>query len=180
MRHTPKFSRAAAAALVSLAFAGTAQADPVVGPFGPGYIGVLDNSVAVLLNAHPGDVDGFLDIYAFTVSNIAGVFGASFSLQAFDPTFDPVNAAIIGVIALLDSDSNLLAIDNDGNDGFLLSAFLPAAGNYAFVVGGVGGTGAGLYAGILATSVVPEPGTYGLAALGVGLAAATARRRRKA
>lgn len=180
MPYMHAFTRAAAAALVSVAFAGTARAEPVVGPFAPGYIGVLDNSVALLLNAHPGDLDGFFDVYAFTVSNFGGVFGLTFSLQAFDPTFDPINAATIGVIALLDGDSNLLAIDNTADDGFLLSALLPAAGNYAFVVGGVGGVGAGAYAGLLATSVVPEPGSYGLAALGLGLAAATARRRRKA
>ena len=59
-----------------------------------------------------------------------------------------------------------------------LSAMLPAATGYRFVVSGnVTGTLGGSYGGVLAAAPVPEPETWAMLLAGLGLVGFSARRR---
>jgi hypothetical protein len=163
-----KLTHVLAAAAISFAVPAQAQ---VVGPFGPGNIGNLDNLTAVLLGQHRADFTGFVDSFIFNVSGPAGFGSGILPLLLIDPTLPASDAATIAAIALVDGMGTVLAFDADGTDGFALTSTLSAAGNYGFVVAGVGGAGAGIYAALASTRLldVPEPATYALTLLGLGL-----------
>ncbi len=181
-----RFFRRGLAALglaLGLSAAPVASALPIVGPFTPGYIGDLDNRAAILIGAHPDSLDVFYDVFAFSISGAAGLFGTTFDLQDLDPAFPPSDEATIQGIALLDAASNVLAVDTDGSDGFSVLTLLPGAGVYALLVSGIGGSGAGAYAGLLASErvgAVPVPGSAALVLPALLLLAPVLRRRRAA
>lgn len=164
--------------VAGLCTATVAQALPVVGPFTPGFIGPLDDRAAILVGAHAGDSSVFYDVFAFTVGGTAGLFGMTFNIQDVDASIAEADEATILGIALYDSVGTVLAADGDGSDGFSMTALLPAAGGYAMAIVGVGGAGAGLYAGLLASESigVAIPGTAVLA-LGALLLLGLGRRR---
>lgn len=166
-----------AACLCTLAAAGAAGAVTIGGPDAPGYIGLLDDQARILVNAHPNDQNPFFDVYAFTLTQPAGVFGYIFPLSVVDATLPPEVGATITGIALLDADSNIVAFDADGQDGFSLGYNTPGAGNFAFLVAGVGGPLNGVYVGLITASVIPEPASWALLLGGLGVVGAAARRR---
>jgi hypothetical protein len=149
----------------------------VVGPFTPGFIGEIDNRAAVLVGAHPGETEPFADAFVFTVGT-AGLFGATFDLQEIDGTIAAEDIATIFSIALYDGAGALLASDADGSDGFSFSVLLPSAGAYGMLVVGIGGSGAGLYAGLLVSEgvAIATPGSVSLAALSLVLMTRLRRR----
>jgi hypothetical protein len=163
---------------VSLGVPAAAWALPVVGPFTPGFIGEIDNRAAVLVGAHPGETEPFADAFVFTVGSTAGLFGATFDLQEIDGTIAAEDIATIFSIALYDGAGALLASDADGSDGFSFSVLLPSAGAYGMLVVGIGGSGAGLYAGLLVSEgvAIATPGSVSLAALSLVLMTRLRRR----
>lgn len=167
-------------AAVSLA-ASSAQAQVVVGPYGPGNLGYLDNLYAVLIGYHPQDFVGFADNYLFSVHGPSGLFSTIIPLSVVDATIPAADAATISAIVLYDGAGGVLGIDFDGSNGYTINALLPTAGTYDLVVVGLGGSGAGAYVSLTGTaSLVPEPASLVMALLGLPVLGWYARWRRLA
>jgi len=155
-------------AAVSLA-ASSAQAQ-VVGPYGPGNLGYLDNLFAILIGYHPQDFAGFADNYLFSVHGPSGLFSTIIPLSVVDATIPAADAATISAIVLFDGAGGVLGSDFDGSDGYTINALLPTAGTYDLVVVGLGGSGAGAYVSLTGTaSMVPEPDSLVMTLLGLSL-----------
>ena len=110
--------------------------------------------------------------YAFTSTATGGWDNFIF---LYSPSFNPSAALTNGVIA------------NDDSSGIGFSGFstgLTAGTNYVLVTTGFeGGVDFGAYTnsitGVGSVNVVPEPGTYGLMALGMAVIGVAVRRRRQ-
>lgn len=171
--------RLAAGALL-LGGVSTTLAQPLIGPFTPGHIGVLENQVALLNGIHPGSTEAFYDLFTFVVGGSGSFSALALNVADVDPSIPPSEHASLFVMALLDSTGTLLALDETPADGLVLGAALPSPGFYGVIVGGVGGGGLGLYAALIATEgVVPvdEPSTALLTGLGMLVLARVFRRR---
>jgi hypothetical protein len=129
-------------------------------------------SEAVLGSLTPGDVD------FYSVDLVAGhLFTAN--IFDFTPGDDTDNDS---VLALFDSDGDLIALDDDGGPGFLSVLFLivPETGTYTIGVTGfpdfdfVGDHGEDFIYKLVINRSVPAPATLALLAAGV----AVGRRRR--
>ena len=136
--------------------------------------GGLDNRSVVLAGLHSTDELGFIDIFEFSVTG-PGVALAQFSdvglgTDGVSFQFNTVLLADGASVPLPGS----FSVDTDGGDGWLVFADLPGAGTYRVITGGavIQGPGAGYYLGAVGTlvpSAVPEPTSYGLLLLGLGV-----------
>ena len=144
--------------------------------------GVLDNRAVILAGLHSTDELGFIDIFEFLVTG-PGVVLAQFSDAGFgnDGVGFQFNTVLLADSANVPLPGSF-SIDTDGGDGWLVFADLPGAGTYRVITGGAvtQGPGAGYYLGAVGTlvpSAVPEPTSYGLMLLGLGVIGWVARRK---
>jgi hypothetical protein len=149
---------------------------------------VLDSAGAVIVGVHPAGTqyDGnpaFVDLFPFTINGpslVSGIFLLPGALSQYvtDPTV-PANLATPILFGIIDiPPSQWSGYSTDSSSFFSLQSVLPNAGTYAFLTIGVGGNGAGVYAALVNAVPVPEPATYGMALVGLGVVGWVARRRR--
>jgi PEP-CTERM motif len=168
-------------AIAAMATTLSAQAQLIdKGVVGPGDIGPMDNSQAILVGFHPADSVGFIDSFIFNVVN-PGVAVGVIDASLLGPNFLASDLATIGGVFFFDAAANVLVQDFDGSDGFSVTTPLFAAGTYGFGVAGLGGAGAGAYSGVMLSinPAIPEPETYALMLGGLVLLAGAVRRRRQ-
>lgn len=153
-----------------------------------GFVSSPDPAAETLAGLHVLDGALFIDTYDFTVTG-SGIALVAFLDGAFDLSggFGAVPFKFDALV-LADASNNALAgigaIDIDPTDGWSVFAALPGAGNYRVLLQGTAPTTAAdptetqFYIGVLSTQVnaVPEPSTYGLAALALLALAGTRRR----
>lgn len=135
-------------------------------------LGALSN---VFLPPYPFLVSGdFVDTFNFTLPDISNTdFGAS-----------PFNLNIVGNVPYWHiSDFTVSLLDSDGvirGSGQSFSIPGLAAGDYHLdVAGNADGLGGGLYAGFINVAAVPEPDTYAMMFVGLGLIGFMVRRKSK-
>lgn len=152
-----------------------------------GTVGTPDTSGEILTGLHAADGSAFIDTFDFTITS-ARAAAASFLTAAFDLNGGvAASPFVFTALVLADASNNAVpgagSIDADGSDGWSVFADLPGAGTYRVLLQGTAPTAVDpaetqFYVGALSTQVnaVPEPGTYGLMAMGL-LALAGLRRR---
>ncbi|MET3134880.1 hypothetical protein AAKU55_005183 [Oxalobacteraceae bacterium GrIS 1.11] len=116
----------------------------------------------------------FIDHFTFTV-------GAGSDLDAgFRANQGRVDGASISAFNLLDSTGNIVVAGSGLKGNWGIDSTTIAAGSYSLeVIGQVTGSQHGSYAGTLNVSAVPEPETYGMLLMGLGLVGFMARRKAK-
>lgn len=166
-----------------LAAAVLAGASCIAHAVGPGPLGDLSGqTVSIGSSFAPGVA--FSDIYTFDLASFSSVAGTAVTLELDLPTSPGTEFRITDfAIAFYDAANTLIAQDvATAPDDYTLSlsAMLPAATGYRFVVSGnVTGTLGGSYGGVLAAAPVPEPETWAMLLAGLGLTGWFARRGRQ-
>lgn len=169
------FSKVAGSLLLSagLLASGVAAADETI---------TLQQGVATYGITHNG-VGSFTDTFLFSVDT-ASWFSGNAIVGITAPGGQPAANFDITSVSFF-SEVNGVRTDlaaNVTDAGNYLQFAVPTvlqAGNYGFTVNGTldGGFAAGSYAGNVAVVAVPEPSTYAMLGLGLGLLAFTARRK---
>ncbi|GGY87880.1 FxDxF family PEP-CTERM protein [Pseudoduganella plicata] len=169
------FSKVAGSLLLSagLLASGVAAADETV-TFQPG-------GVATFGITHNG-AGSFSDTFLFSVDTASWLSGSAIVGYTapggqLKPNFDITGVTFFSEVNGVRTD---LAANVVGDDSLMFGVpTLLQAGTYGFTVTGslANGLAAGSYAGNLAVAPVPEPSTYAMLGLGLGLLAFTARRK---
>lgn len=151
---------------------------------GPGDLGNLSGQTVSIgntfsassLNSH------FNDVYIFDISPQSAAIGTTVTVN-FDLPFFPgpeFQLSNMNIKFTNSTDTITYASNSQVNpldDILSVSALLPAALDYRFVVSGnVTGNLGGSYAGILQALPIPEPDTYALLLAGLGMIGAISRR----
>jgi hypothetical protein len=158
-------------ALLALALAGAMGSAAAASAVGPGYLGNLTGQSISIGN---GFAAGALinDLYTFDILPQSATAGTAVTISL---DFGGQTAFAISnfKIAFEDSANNVITFnDTPVNNALSISANLPAASGYQFVVtGDATGTLGGSYGGALAAvaASVPEAKTYGMMLAGLGL-----------
>ena len=169
------FSKVAASLLLSAGVlaSGVAAADETV---------TFQNGAAIYGTTH--NVGGsFSDTFLFSVDTASwfsgnAIVGSTAPGGVAAPNFDITSVSFFSEVNGVRT--NLAANVTDGGKYFEFGVpSLLQAGTYGFTVNGNvdGGFAAGSYSGNLAVVAVPEPSTYAMLGLGLGLLAFTARRK---
>ncbi len=148
---------------------------------GPGPLGDLSGLAVSIGNSLPaGTVFG--DTFAFDLAAPVAFAGTAVALELDLPLTPGTEFHIADFgIALYDAANQLIAQDvASAPDDYTLglSAYLPAATGYRFVVSGnASGLLGGSYGGALAAAPVPEPETWAMLLAGLGVTVWAVRRR---
>lgn len=168
-------------ALVLAGSMGSAAAVAVV-PVGPSYLGNLSGNSVSIGNSFAAGA-AISDIYTFDIQPQSATAGTAVTITLDIPQLPGQEFAISNFkIAFLDIGNNMITFDNTVvNNALSISANLPAAYGYQFVVtGDATGTLGGSYGGALAAVAVPEAKSYGMMLAGLGLVGFVVLRRRAA
>lgn len=167
------------AAVVLLAFAGAhAHATTF-------NLGTL-NGIRIVGDSFASRAGSFTDLYNFNVGSASNFSGVAIALNFNIPFLPGIEFNIRDFsISLTDGSTGTVYTDNNGSDGFSLSALIGPGATHTFAVNGfVNGSWGGAYAAALtvspaAVSPIPEPGTYALMLAGLGVVGFMASRRRR-
>jgi hypothetical protein len=168
-------------ALLALALAGAMGSAAAV-PVGPSYLGNLSGNTVSIGNSFAAGA-AINDIYTFDILPLSATAGTAVTITLDIPQLPGQEFAITNFkIAFLDSSNTEITSDNTVvNNALSISANLPAAMGYQFVVtGDATGTLGGSYGGALAAVAVPEAKSYGMMLAGLGLVGFVVLRRRAA
>lgn len=110
----------------------------------------------------------------------AGVTPGLYEFSTVSTAFDTFGALYAGVFNPASPLTNLVALDDDSGAGSnsLFQFTLTAGTTYTYVTTAFSNTGLGAYVSTI-TSVVPEPSSYAMLALGIAAIGFAARRRRQ-
>lgn len=139
-------------------------------------IGTLPLAPAVY--SHTESVSGnFTDIYNF----LFPATGATASGSAVSINISPILSITDIQVSLYTSSNVFVASGATGASSVVFNTPLtPGASYYYRLTGTATGTGGGTYSFLASAAPIPEPGTYALMAMGVGVIGLLANRRRKA
>jgi len=144
---------------------------------GPGNLGNLSGQTVSIGNTFSASSQNsyFNDVYIFDISPQSAAIGTTVTVN-FDLPFFPgpeFQLSNKNIKFTNSTDTITYASDSQVNpldDILSVSAFLPAALDYRFVVSGnVTGNLGGSYAGILQALPIPEPDTHALLLAGLGM-----------